>query len=150
MDLLGSIMGSMEKPPSLGDEEKKKAKRKKSKWCQLCADQWWDKGSGEGVSCRSLYAGWDFYPVVDLFPASRDNAAMLSKNYPDASGYFHVNFFPSLIALLITQSAHRGYSSVNDINGIFLSIMSCCWFEARFCHKLGECFIYVRKHWNAC
>ena len=58
--------------------------------------------------------------------------------------HFHVNFIPSLIALLITQSAHCEYSSVNDINNIYSSIMSCCWFEAGFCHKLGECFIYVR------
>ena len=43
---------------------------------------------------------------------------MLSKNNPDMSGYFHVNFIPSLIALLITQSAHREYSSVNNINDI--------------------------------
>ena len=64
--------------------------------------------------------------------------------------YFHVNFIPCLIALLITQSAHREYSSVNDINDIYSSIMSCCWFEAQFCHKLGECFIYVRKHWDLC
>ena len=57
---------------------------------------------------------------------------MPSKNNPDTSGFFHVNFILSLIALLITQSAHRGYSSVNDINDIYSSIMSCCWFEARF------------------
>ena len=38
---------------------------------------------------------------------------MPSKNNPDTSGYFHVNFILSLIALLITQSAHREYSSVN-------------------------------------
>ena len=37
---------------------------------------------------------------------------MPSKNNPDTSGYFHVNFILSLIALLITQSAHREYSSV--------------------------------------
>ena len=58
-----------------------------------------------------------------------------------------MNFILCLIALLITQSAHRVYSSVNDSNDIYIisSIMSCCWFEARFGHKLGECFIYVRK-----
>ena len=51
---------------------------------------------------------------------------MPSKNNPDTSGYFNVNFIPCLIALLITQSAHREYSSVNDINDIYSSIMSCC------------------------
>ena len=47
---------------------------------------------------------------------------MPSKNNPDTSGYFHVNFIPCLIALLITQSAHREYSSVNGINDIYTSI----------------------------
>ena len=47
---------------------------------------------------------------------------MPSKNNPDTSGYFHVNFILSLIALLITQSAHREYSSVNNINDIYSSI----------------------------
>ena len=56
------------------------------------------------------------------------------------SGYFHVIFIPSLIALLIT---HREYSSVNDINDIYSKIMSCWWLEAQFCHKLGECFTFV-------
>ena len=74
---------------------------------------------------------------------------MPCKNNPDTLGYFHVNFIPCLIALLITQSSHREYSSVNDIYSS-TCIMSCCWFEARFCHKLGECFIYVRKHWDLC
>ena len=50
---------------------------------------------------------------------------MPSKNNPDTSGYFHVNVILSLIALLITQSAHREYSSVNDINDMYSSIMSC-------------------------
>ena len=75
---------------------------------------------------------------------------MPSKNNPHTSGYFNVNFIPCLIALLITQGAHREYSSVNDINDIYSSIMSCCWFDTRFCHKLGECFIYIRKLWNVC
>ena len=44
---------------------------------------------------------------------------MPSKNNPNTSGYFHVNFIQSLIALLITQSAHSGYSSVNNINDIY-------------------------------
>ena len=44
---------------------------------------------------------------------------MPSKNNPDTSGYFHVNCILSLIALSITQSAHHGYSSVNDINDIY-------------------------------
>ena len=43
---------------------------------------------------------------------------MPSKNNPHTSGYFHVNFIPCLIALLITQSAHLEYSSVNDINQV--------------------------------
>ena len=48
---------------------------------------------------------------------------MPSKNNPDTSGYFHVNFIPSLNALLITQSAHREYSSVNDINDISIQVL---------------------------
>ena len=48
---------------------------------------------------------------------------MPSKNYPDTSGYFHVNFILSLIALFITQSAHRGYSSVNDIYDISIQVL---------------------------
>ena len=70
------------------------------------------------------------------------------KNNPDMSGYFNVNFISCLIALLITQSAHREYSSVNSINDIYSSIILCCWFEAQFCHKMGECFICLRKHGN--
>ena len=68
--------------------------------------------------------GWDQYPLVDLFPP-QENPAMPSKNKPGMSGYFNMNFIPCLIALLIT---HREYSSVNDINDIYSSIMSCCWF----------------------
>ena len=77
---------------------------------------------------------------------------MQSKNNTDTSGYFHVNFILSLIALLITQSAHREYSSTG-MNDIMISIQVLCHvddFDARFCHKLGECSIYVRKHWNVC
>ena len=55
-----------------------------------------------------------------------ENPIMSSTNNPDMSGYFNVNFIPCLIALLITQSAHREYSFVNDINDIYSSIMSCC------------------------
>ena len=38
---------------------------------------------------------------LDLFPASQslENTAMPSKNNPNTSGYFHVNFIPCLIAL---------------------------------------------------
>ena len=68
------------------------------------------------VAVITGYWGSDLYPVVDLFPASRENTAMPSKNNPNTSGYFHAYFIPCLIALLITQSAHREYSSVNDIN----------------------------------
>ena len=69
-----------------------------------------------------ILTGWDLYPVVDLFPASRENTAMPSKNNPDTSGYFHVNFIPCLIALLIIQSAHREYSSVNDIMAVLAEL----------------------------
>ena len=74
---------------------------------------------------------------------------MPSENNPDTSGYFNVNFTLCLIALLITQSTHHEYSSVNDINNIYSSIMSYCWFEAQFWHKMGECF-YIRKHLKLC
>ena len=82
---------------------------------------------------------WPFFLLLGKIPLCRP------KNNPHTSGYFHVNFIPCLFAFLITQSAHREYSSVNDINDIYASIMSCCWFVARFCHKLGECFIYVKS-----
>ena len=83
--------------------------------------------------------GWDKYPAVDLFPASQENPAMPSKNNPDTLAYVNVNFILCVIALLITQSARHEYSFVNDINYIYSSIMSCCWFEARYVTR--ECFI---------
>ena len=46
-----------------------------------------------------------------------------SINNPNRFGYFNVNFIPCLIALFITQSVHCEYSSVNDINYIYSSIM---------------------------
>ena len=49
---------------------------------------------------------------------------MPSKNNSGTSGYFNVDFIPCLIALLITQSTHLEYSSVNDINDIYSSILS--------------------------
>ena len=57
---------------------------------------------------------------------------MPSKNNPGTSEYFNVNFI--MIALFITQSAHRKYSSVNDIYDIcsLTSIMSCRWFKHGF------------------
>ena len=55
-----------------------------------------------------------------------------SINNPDRFGYLNVNFIPCLIALFITQSVHREYSSVNDINYIYSSIMLYCWFVAQF------------------
>ena len=94
----------------------------------LCEDEtflkvhenWWEKDT----------TGWDYYWLVDLF-TPQENSAMPSKNNPYTLGYFNVNFIPFLIALLITQSACREFSSVKDINDIYSIIMSCCWFEAR-------------------
>ena len=48
---------------------------------------------------------------------------MLSKNNPDA---LDVNFILCLIAFLIKQSTQSEYSSVNDINDIYSSIMLFC------------------------
>ena len=48
---------------------------------------------------------------------------MPSKNNPHRSEYFHVNFIPSLIAVLITQNVYREYLSVNDTqSGTILTI----------------------------
>ena len=57
---------------------------------------------GQNLYCQLV---WDFYHVDDLFPHSQENPALPSKNNPDTSGYFNMNFIPCLIALLITQSA---------------------------------------------
>ena len=117
-------------------------------WCTSTKSQMWIKG------LQWNRTGWDYshhyYRLVDLFPPSKENPTMPSKNNPDTSGYCNMNFILCLlIALLITQSVHREYSSINNIHDIYSSIMSCCWFEARFWHKMGKCFtIYVRKHWN--
>ena len=56
------------------------------------------------------------------FPCFSGQYHYAVKNNPDTSGYFHVNFIPSLIALLITQRTHQEYSSVNNINDIYSSI----------------------------
>ena len=58
----------------------------------------------------------EIYTQLLTFSLLLGNTALPSKNNPNASGYFHVNFILCLIALLITQSAHCEYSSVDDIN----------------------------------
>ena len=74
-------------------------------------------------SDKSIFYRSRLVPHCYLFPASWENTAMPSKNNTDTLRYFHVNLILSLIALLITQSAHREYSSVNDINDIYSSIV---------------------------
>ena len=82
-------------------------------------------------SRRSNSPTWSNTPTValDLFPASWDYTDMQSKNNPDTPGYFHVNFIPCLVALLIThtwQSAHCEYWHLWTILMIHVSIEVLC------------------------
>ena len=86
------------------------------------------------------------------FPCFSGQYCYAVQNNPDTLGYFHVNFIPSLIALLITQSAHREYSFVNDNNDIYSSIT---WYVvlliwSTVLSQVGRMFYLriVRKHWN--
>ena len=73
-------------------------------WVGNYADRRTEFEKGQNLYCQLV---WDFYPVDDLFPHSQENPALPSKNNPDTSGYFNMNFIPCLIALLITQSTHH-------------------------------------------
>ena len=52
----------------------------------------------------------------------------------------------SLAYVLITQSAHREYSSVNNINDIYSSVDLKQGFDTRWGNVLFT--MYVLKHWN--
>ena len=85
-----------------------------------------------------------FIPCCWPFPCFSGKYRYAVQKYFRYVGIFPCEFHS------VSDCTLNKYSSVNDINDTYLSIMSCCWFEARFCHKLGKCFIYVRKHLDLC
>ena len=83
-----------------------------------------------------------WFEAIKFFDTRWENVLFIFENIGTCVYKITWNYFP---CVCINHTKHTSWVFICERYQWYLFK---CWFEARFWHKMGECFIYVLKHWN--